>query len=59
MKTVKRGEEKDSGGNKEEIANDENHCSEVSVVPSLSSFLLRTNASFQVLELSDQLVCFC
>lgn len=59
METVKRGEEKDSGGNKEEIANDGNHCSEVSMVPSLSSFSLRTNASFQVLQLNDQLVCFC
>lgn len=35
MKTVKRREEeKDSGGSKEETANDGNHCSEVSVVHS-------------------------
>lgn len=59
MKTVKRREEKDSGGSREETANDGSHCSEVSVVPSLSSFSLGTHASFHVLELNEQLVCFC
>lgn len=38
MKTVKRRERKDSGGSKEETANDGNHCSEVNVVPSISAF---------------------
>lgn len=45
MKTVKRREE-DSGGSREETANDGSHCSEVGVVPSISSFSLRTNARF-------------
>ena len=46
MKTVKRREEKDSGGSREETANDGSHCSKVSVVPSISSFSWRINAHF-------------
>ena len=58
-KTVKRREEKDSEGSREETANDGSHCSEVSMVPSISSFSWKINAHFWVLELNDWLVYFC
>lgn len=53
MKTVKRREEKDSGGSEDETASAGNLCSQVSVVASLSLFALRANVHFQVSELND------
>lgn len=47
MKIVKRREEKDLGGSKEEIVNDGNYCFEVSVVFSIIFFLLRVMFVFK------------